>query len=174
MERKPSVQDLQRTSLALSCRWTSLGLALSFLATIAGLFVNTQFEFADSGAWLPIVNTFANYGVVALLAVAFSQIACYFRPEDVAIDKQARVMARLSIAAAVGYILFVPLFVIASISAAHASAGIFSVLPGCIRFLAMAVGFMGVSRTRNGKESPFLRSSVESPLDYWLKGKSRG
>lgn len=169
MERRSSAQDLQRVSLALTCRWVSLSLGLSFLATIAIRIADQQFVLAEFATWLPLVNSFSTYGVLALLAVAFSQLAYYFEPEDIAIGNQARIMARLSMGAALGYVLLIPLFVVASSVIARGSVDVPSLLPGCLRLLAMAVGFLGASRTRNdGRESPFLMSKVRSPLDYWL------
>jgi hypothetical protein len=173
MERKPSAQDLQRISLAFTCRWTSISLALSFLATIAILVIDNKLALTGFRTWLLYLNSFATYGVVALLAVVFSQLANYFNPEDVAISNLARIMTRLSMGAAAGYVLLVPIFVVASIAVAPESASASSLLPGCIRLLAMAVGFVGASRTRSHKGSPFLTSSVESPLDSWLNERFR-
>lgn len=151
-------------SLALTCRWTSLRLALSFLAAIASFSVGNKFVPADFGTRLPFLNMLATYGVVALLAVAFSQIAYYFKPDDAMISKQARIMARLPLVAAAGYVLLVPLFSIASVAAPDRSVDFYSITIGCVRFLAMAIGFLGASRTQNRNESLFLENSVASPL----------
>jgi hypothetical protein len=147
-------------------------MALSFAATTADMLVDNKLALADLAAWLPFLNKFATFGVVALIAVTFAQIAYYFKPEDASINKQARLMARLSLGAALGYALFIPLFVISSIVASHGSVSAASILIGCIRFLAMAIGFAGVSRTKIDKEYPYSKDSIQSPLDIWLKSGS--
>ena len=170
MEQNLSAQDLRRISLAITFRWISISFTLYIIGTISRMFAENTFTFvlSDFRTWLPLLDAFLSWGVIPLLAVCFSQLACYFWPEDVSINNLERIMARLAIAVSAGYLLLAPAYIIAYLSMGHQAPGIPVILFSCFRCLALSLGFMGASRTRNGQGSPFLRNSVESPLDHWL------
>lgn len=171
MERKPSSQELRRISLAITLRWISISFAIYIIATVAKLFAENTFAFvlADFKTWIPLLDASLTWGVIPLLSVCFAQLACYFWPEDDSIQNLELIMARLAIGASAGYVLLVPMYIISYVLMGRESPGLAVILTSCFRCLALSLGFIGASRTRNGKGSPFLRNSVESPLDQWLK-----
>ncbi len=171
MERRPSNQELRRISLAITLRWISLSFALYIIGTIAKMFAENTFTFvlADFRTWIPLLDASLTWGVIPLLSVCFSQLACYFWHEDVSINNLERIMARLAIGASAGYLLLIPMYVIAYVSMGHECPGFPVILISCFRCLALSLGFIGASRTRNAQGSPFLRNSFESPLDQWLR-----
>lgn len=171
MERNASGRELQRISLAITCRWISASFALYTIGTIVKIFAENTFIPSDSRTWLPLLESFLSWGVIPLLAVCMSQLACYYWPEDISISNLERIMARLAIGISVGYLLIVPMLVSASISMGNAAPGAAVTLINCFRCLTLSLGFIGASRTRNFRESPFLKNSTKSPLDYWLDGK---
>jgi hypothetical protein len=175
MERKPSNQESKRTSLAITLRWISISFALYIIGTIAKAFADNTFTFvlADFRTWIPLLDASLTWGVIPLISVCFSQLASYFWPEDVSINNLERIMARLAIGASAGYLLLIPMYIIAYASMGLESPGFPVILISCFRCLALSLGFIGASRTRNGQGSPFLRNSVESPLDHLLKRSFR-
>ena len=171
MERNASGQELRRISLAITCRWISVSFALYTIGTIAKIFSESTFVPSDSRTWLPLLESFLSWGAIPLLAVCLSQLACYYWPEDTSISNLERITARLAIGASVGYLLMAPMLVSSCISLGDASPGATVTLINCFRCFALSLGFIGASRTRNLRESPFLTNSTKSPLDYWLEGK---
>ncbi len=171
MNQKPSVQESRRISLAITFRWISISFMLYIIGTIARMFAENTFTFvfSDFRTWLPLLDAFLSWGLIPLLAVCFSQLASYFWPDNVGISNLERIMDRLAIGVSAGYLLLVPAYVITYVSMGNQSPSIPVILFSCFRCLALSLGFLGASRTRNGQGSPILKNSVESPLDHWLR-----
>ncbi len=171
MKQRPSDQELKRTSLAITLRWISISFALYIIGTITKVLAENTliFVLADFRTWIPLLDASLTWGVIPLISVCFSQLASYFWPEDISIHNLERILARLAIGVSAGYLLLIPMYVIAYVSMGHESPGFPVILASCFRSLALSLGFMGASRTRNPQGSPFSRNSFESPLDQWLR-----
>ena len=169
MDGNLTSQELRRVSLAITCRWISISFALHAIGTIAKKFAESKFLLSDPRTWLPLLESLASWGIIPLLAVFFSQLACYFWPDNSSINNLERFMARVAIFASAGFLLLIPMYIATNISTGQTDVPLIAI--SCFRCFALSLGFLGASRTRNSKGSPFLRNSVESPIDYWLRGE---
>ena len=157
---KPFNIEHKRISLSLTFKWLSLSLVLYFISVISNSLVESKFMLADAKTWMPLLRSFTAYGILSMMAIAFSELASYFDPEDAAINRQNVVMSRLAFYAASGYIMLVPLNVVSLASIANNELNIVTLLPASFICIALAIGHLGATR---------MRYTIHPPLESWLQ-----